>query len=238
MTDVSAPRSIHNSFVQNILLDPSLGARERTLPAGTVLYEAASPAQHVHFVHRGQVRVYQSAPDGSTRLVEILGPGEWCGTAALAQFPTHGTRAVAVTASVVTQVPAERFLEQLARDARASVELIQQLAGKVKAAREEAALLVFDDCHNRLVKTLVRFSRSAAATPSDDGVVLRITHQQLAQAVGVARETVSLALTQLREKNLLRTGRNQLMFNPDVLRRFESAQSAREDEPRAAQSVA
>jgi CRP-like cAMP-binding protein len=237
MTDATAHRSGDNSFFQNILLDPALGAQRLTLPAGTVLYEASSPANFVHFVHRGQVRVYQTGPDGSTRLAEILGPGEWCGTAALAQFATLGTRAVAVTASHVTQVPAEQLLQHLAKDPRASLELIQQLAGKVKAAREEAALLVFDDCHNRLVKTLVRFSRSAAATPSEGGVVLRITHQQLAQAVGVARETVSLALTQLREKNLLRTGRNQLMFDPDVLRKSETARSARV-EPRVTQSVA
>ena len=64
----------------------------------------------------------------------------------------------------------------------------------------------------------MRFSESAAATQHDGGVVLRITHQQLAQAVGVARETVSVALTQLRQRNLLRTGRNQLIFNPQALR--------------------
>jgi len=79
---------------------------------------------------------------------------------------------------------------------------------------------VFDDCNSRLLKALVRFSRSAAAMPHGDGVVLRITHEQLAQSIGVARETVSLALTQLRQQNLLRTGRNQLMFNPDSLRDF------------------
>ena len=95
---------------------------------------------------------------------------------------------------------------------------MKQLAHKMISARSDAAGLVFDDCQARLLKTLVRFSRSAAATPNADGVVLRITHQQLAQAVGVARETVSLALTQLRQQNLLRTGRNQLMFNPEHLR--------------------
>jgi CRP-like cAMP-binding protein len=37
-------------------------------------------------------------------------------------------------------------------------------------------------------------------------VILWMTHEQLAQAVGAARETVSLALTQLRQANVLRTG--------------------------------
>lgn len=80
---------------------------------------------------------------------------------------------------------------------------------------------MFDDCNQRLIDTLVRFSRSAAATPQGDGgVVLRITHQQLAQAVGAARETISLALTQLRQRNLLRTGRNRLFFKPEALQQF------------------
>jgi len=36
--------------------------------------------------------------------------------------------------------------------------------------------------------------------------------------VGVARETISLALAQLRRRTLLRTGRNQLTFQPQALR--------------------
>ena len=66
---------------------------------------------------------------------------------------------------------------------------------------------------------LIRFSHSSAASRDGSGVVLRITHEQLAQAIGVARETVSLALTEMRRLNLVRTGRNQLMYNPDELAR-------------------
>jgi CRP/FNR family cyclic AMP-dependent transcriptional regulator len=197
-----------------------------SVPAGTTLFEANAPASNVYFVHRGQVRVYQSGPDDSTRLIEILGPNDWTGSAALAGLPHYTSRAVTVTPAVVSEVAATKLLDVLSRNPEATIELIQQLASKVRNAREDAALLVFDDCNNRLVKTLLRFSRSSAATPAgngEDGVVLRITHQQLAQAVGVARETVSLALTQLRQQKLLRTGRNQLTFNPETLRRFEGS---------------
>ena len=50
-------------------------------------------------------------------------------------------------------------------------------------------------------------------------VVLRLTHEEIADAVGVARETVSVALMQLRRKNAVKTGRNRLTFSPEQLER-------------------
>jgi len=195
--------------------------RQVELTPGTVVHEPTDQAESVYFVHSGQVRIHQIGPDGqSVRLVEILGSEDWFGAAALANTRTYGTRAVAMTNAVVSEVPAERWHAALASTPEVAAEVIGQLARKLQAAHEDAGRLVFDDCNDRLVKTLLRFSHSAAATRREDGdVVLRITHQQLAQAVGAARETISLALTHLRQRELLKTGRNQLFFNPDVLRR-------------------
>ena len=195
--------------------------RQLELAAGAVVHEPSDAAESVYFVHAGQVRIYQLGPDGqSVRLIEILGPEDWFGAAALAHTRAYGTRAVAVTSATVSEIPAERWHAALASTPEVAAEVIGQLARKLQAAHEDAGRLVFDDCNDRLVKTLLRFSHSAAATRREDGdVVLRITHQQLAQAVGAARETISLALTQLRQRELLKTGRNQLFFNPDVLRR-------------------
>jgi DNA-binding transcriptional regulator YhcF (GntR family) len=55
--------------------------------------------------------------------------------------------------------------------------------------------------------------------------MLRITHRQLAEAVGAARETISLALTQLRHQNLLRTGRNRVVFQIDAMKAFADAKA-------------
>ena len=212
---------LDHSVINDLLLHPTLAAKRMSIAAGKALYEPASEAKAIYFIHRGQIRSYKIDEAGSGRLLEILGPDDWCGEAALARHATYGEQAVALVASVVTEASVDRLMPLLAHQPRAAVELIKELSHKLSTARNDAAGLVFDDCNARLLKTLVRFSDSAAAAPhADGGVVLRITHQQLAQAVGVARETVSLALTQLRQRNLLRTGRNQLMFNPDNLRTF------------------
>jgi CRP/FNR family transcriptional regulator len=208
------------SLFNELLANPNLAARRMSVAPGTVLYEPHTGAHNLYFIHRGQIRTYHVGQDDYGRLIDILGPDAWFGESALAKQATYGEQAVAVVPSVVSEVSAERFLNVLLQQPRAAVEVYRQLAAKLTAAREDAAGLVFDDCHSRLIKALVRFSRSAAASPHGDGVVLRITHEQLAQAIGVARETVSLALTQLRQQNLLRTGRNQLMFNPESLKSF------------------
>jgi CRP-like cAMP-binding protein len=208
------------SAVARLLPEASSGARAVSVEAGTVVHEPHAPAEHVYLVQSGQVRIYQVGPDDTARLLEILGPGDWFGAAALAHAPVYGTRAVSVTTGTLLAAPAGEWLSRLSQIPQAAAELIAQLAAKLQAAQDDAARLVFDDCNARLIKTLLHFSRSAAATRGEDGVVLRITHQQLAQAVGAARETVSLALTHLRQKNLLRTGRNQLFFKPEALEQF------------------
>ncbi len=121
----------------------------------------------------------------------------------------------------MTKVSTEKFLALLATRPDAAAHVIRHLADGLRRARGDAARLVFDDCNQRLIKTMVRFANTAAATRQAGGpTVLHITHEQLAQAVGVARETVSLALTEFRHQNLVRTGRNQLVFNADALRAF------------------
>jgi CRP/FNR family transcriptional regulator len=206
-------------WMRDLLADSSLGAERLELSAGSVLFGPPGAANHIFRIERGEIRTYQVGPDESSRLVEILGPGDWCGMGALAHAPIYICRGVVVTDAVVWQVPVESLRAAWLRHPALAAELIDQLASKLLAAQEVSGRLVFDDCNSRLIKTLLHFSRTAAAVPAKEGgVELRITHQQLAQAVGAARETVSLGLTQLRQRNLLRTGRNRLFFDPEVLR--------------------
>jgi CRP/FNR family transcriptional regulator len=195
------------------------GGRTITVPNGDVIFSPDTSADHLYYIQSGQVRLYSVRPDDSSRMIDIFGPGQWFGAAALAGLKTFRMRAVAVSNTVVVQVRIDKFLATLARNPAQCIELIRQVALKLMTTAEEGSRLVFEDCNQRVINALLRFSESAASTRREDGlVVLRITHDQLAQVVGVARETVSLALTQLRTQKVLRTGRNQLMFNPTTLK--------------------
>ena len=210
-------------MLADFVADPRLAARRMTLARGQVLYGPQDEARWLYFVHRGEVRTYRMAEPRGGRLLEVLGRNQWCGEAVLGHAAVYGEKAVAAVASTVSQIPAERLFGVLPRRSTVMLKLLQQLHDKLDAAREDAMALVFEDTRRRLVRTLLRLSRSAAAAPHPAGIALRMTHHDLAQAVGAARETVSEALTEFRRKKLLTTGRNQVLFNLEVLAAFEKS---------------
>ena len=213
MFDVAVPRTHVNPPLVELFLNPLLGARRISLHGGASVFEPNHPASSLYFIHRGQVRVYIVGREQS-QLIEILGLNDWFGVAALAGVASHGARAITVGPTILSEVPLDRFQALLQQQPKAAADLVKQLAQRLRQTREESSRLIFDDCHTRLLRALLRFSYSSAATQNTSGVVLHITHMQLAQAIGVARETVSLALKDLRDQNILKTGRNQVTFDP------------------------
>jgi CRP-like cAMP-binding protein len=217
MSDCPSTDRFEPAALALFLSDLAAAAPRNRFLAGQILYEPGDPAAQVFIVLQGQIRTHQLGPDGTQRLAEILGPGDWCGAAAVGRLGHYGERAISAAESAVAAIPIEHFSQELAKRPDAARELVIELARRLVAFRDEVAHMVFDDCNARLVRTLQRLSRSPAATHNGGVVTLHMTHQQLAAAVGAARETVSLALGELRRRNLLRTGRRELVFDPHRL---------------------
>jgi CRP/FNR family cyclic AMP-dependent transcriptional regulator len=202
--------------VEQIFLRPE--TKKLILPAGSVLFDTDSVNDDVYFVRSGEIRFFQVRPDGGSRLVGLFGPGQWVGTTALAGVRDFPCRCVVSSASEVLVLKKSQLISHLLNSPEAAVQMFQDAVARLMNSYDAASGLVFDDCNERLIKALVNLSYSPAATRTGETVTVRITHQQLAQAVGAARETISLALTELRHQNLLQTGRNRLTFNPEVLK--------------------
>ncbi|HTW94772.1 MAG TPA: Crp/Fnr family transcriptional regulator [Tepidisphaeraceae bacterium] len=205
-----------NAIIQ-LLSDPELEGRPVAIKAGEVLYEGNTPATECYLIQSGEIRLFWPGPQDTSRLVNIMGPGNFIGLGAVAGLEKQGFRAVAVSDCRLLAVRGTRFLESLSGHPAAIAGLIRYVVSLLRRQAEDISGMAFEDCRHRLLRTLLRFSKTAAATPCDEGIILRITHEQLAQAVGAARETVSLTLTELRQAKLLRTGRNRLIFDPQAL---------------------
>jgi CRP-like cAMP-binding protein len=95
---------------------------------------------------------------------------------------------------------------------------VEILANQLHDVWTEGSELFSEDCRARLIKKLIGFANSPASQPVPGGVALHMTHAQLAQAIGAARETVSICLMELKRENLVETRRNRVIYDPERLR--------------------
>jgi CRP/FNR family transcriptional regulator len=189
---------------------------------GQPVFEPKDQATDFFVVESGEIRLFELAAHGARRLLDILGPGQSFGFASLGRIPIYEILAVSVGDSTLRAIPAEKLREILLSHGEPAVQFVESMARQLQEAWNEGSHFIFEDCRLRLIKTLLRFKNSPAARVVPEGVELRMTHAQLAQAVGVARETVSLCLMELRRENLVQTSRSRVIYNPDRLQQSGS----------------
>ncbi len=194
------------------------GSRMLNFTDGQIVFEPGDPATDFFLIETGEIRLFQSAAKGRKTLHTILGTGELFGLSALSRPAQYGELATSVGESEVRAVPTDRLFAALLSRGDLAVELVEFLARQLNRVWTEGSELFSEDCRARLIRKLIEFAGSPAAQPAPDGVELRITHTELAQAIGAARETVSICLMELRREKLVETRRNRVTYDPQRLR--------------------
>jgi CRP/FNR family transcriptional regulator, cyclic AMP receptor protein len=194
------------------------GSRVMNFSDGQMVFEPGDPAMDFFLIETGEIRLFQSGVKGQKTLHTILGSGELFGLSALSRPAQYGELATSVGESEVRAVPTNHLFAALVSRGDLAVELIEFLARQLNRVWTEGSELFSEDCRARLIRKLIEFASSPAAQPAAGGVELRMTHTELAQAIGAARETVSICLMELRRENLVETRRNRVIYDPGRLR--------------------
>jgi CRP/FNR family transcriptional regulator len=202
----------------DFLKTKEVNSRILSFSNGQTVFEPNDPASHLFLMQTGEIRLFQTGPNGRRSLLAILGPGELFGLSSLGRLAGYGKLAISVGDSEVIVVPADRLQNALLSHGNLAIQLVELLAHQLHSIWTEGSELFLEDCRFRLIRKLIGFAGSPAATPAPGGVELRITHAQLAQAIGAARETVSICLMELRRENLVETRRNRVIYDPERLR--------------------
>ena len=108
----------------------------------------------------------------------------------------------------------------LREDPEVGLVLAQFLAENVDAESRILGAHVFGDARQRIARQLL----ALAQRDPDDRLVVRVTHQQLADATGTVREHASRIVKDMRRRRLLHTARGTIeVLDEPALRRLATA---------------
>ncbi len=177
----------------------------RNLKNGEILWLQGQKITHFTIVYSGQLRSVRGASSGSEKMVSTLSQGYHFG---LAEMITQATSAVTISAqlsSVILYIDYKSMRKVLLSNSKICYRLMQTMARAIFGLTQELERASFESVHTRLARLIIRrnLHRSDPLAPHKNDAA--ITHEQLAQQIGVSRETVSRVLADFRKKKLIDT---------------------------------
>ena len=193
-----------------------------TYGKGETIFHEDDRCRSVFAVCEGSVKLITTSSEGRVLLLRFAQPGEMLGLAeaVLGQTP-HSCSAIAAEDSILAVIPRETFLRFIGTYPESRLGLTIALSEQYKFAQRETKFLGFGDSSTvRLAHLLLEWS-AEHGVPGEDGVhiPLRVTHGDLAQAIGTTRETVTRLLGNLTRAGLIERRANAIV----VLRPAELA---------------
>jgi CRP/FNR family cyclic AMP-dependent transcriptional regulator len=190
------------------------------VPAGAMVYRD-NEQPRVFVVLRGLLRVFLSSVDGRQVTVRYVRPGDVAGLALVVGGP--GPMSIqAMTSSLVAALRIDQLRALLATDPGVARACAREMTRQLYRVLDDLSGQAFLSVRQRIVRQLLDL-----AVPDDGpGLVVRASHEELAEAVASAREVVTRNLHALRDDGLVELSRDGIvLLDPIALARESQGHS-------------
>jgi CRP/FNR family transcriptional regulator len=192
----------------------------RTFWRGTTIYSEDDPATCIYTIISGRVKILRTSASGQQKIISILYRGGVFGEMALAGGAVEARRrdeAATLDTTRVAVIHVEDFWRVTRHDSAIARDMFRCLATRLDEAQRQIESLVFENTSRRLMRALIHLS-TAAGRAGEASV--RLTHGELAELIGSAREVVTGLMLDLRQHGLVEYKRGEVRPNLAKLARF------------------
>jgi CRP/FNR family cyclic AMP-dependent transcriptional regulator len=211
--DEAIADSILAQFPPKLLKTLEQEAIRVNFPAETTMYyEQDEPA--CGLVIRGLIRVYMTSPDGRQITVRYARGGELLGIAAIVGGPAPVSVQI-VTDATLLMLNVRRLQTSAQTEPVVGWLMAQEVTRRLYDTLEALAGNTFGSLEQRLARHLLDL---AASRQKGKGLVVKVTQQELADAVGSVRTVVARIIRELRVAGIISTSSDGIVIlKPDEL---------------------
>ena len=182
-------------------------------PKGAILFVEGQAAYRVFILSSGRVKLTTASAEGKSLLLRIAEPGEMIGLPGVISGKIYVLTAEALEPIQVNVISRAPFMEFLREHGDAALRVAEILNEIYHATFRELQYLAHS---GSAAEKLARFLLDAAASrgPSNDELRARLTltHEEIAEIIGVARETVTRLFASFKREHLIELQGSKLVI--------------------------
>lgn len=176
----------------------------RELRRREVLYLAGDAGDRIYLLKRGVVKISALQEDGREVILALLRKGEVFGEEAVLEDAPRDHMAEAYEDALVCIITRQDFMDMLRSHPEMVFKVTKLIGLRLKTFRTRVEHLLFKGASQRLASTLLELAREHGIADAQGTLVpLRLSQQDLANLIGVTRESVNLALSDFRKRGLV-----------------------------------
>lgn len=189
------------------------------VPKGQALWEAGDPPDRLTLIVAGRVKVLRRGPTSDV-ILEIFGPGEPVGAAAVYNRIPYPASAVAMEPTSLLTLPAVEYFALLERHP----EIAKSLIGEITRLYVALSHKLEESRQQRVEARVARLFLGLGerlGRPSDEGIVIpmHFSRQEIAEMIGSTVETTIRIMSRWGREGIVLTGQNRFVVpSLDTLR--------------------
>ncbi|MFC4600776.1 Crp/Fnr family transcriptional regulator [Cohnella hongkongensis] len=191
-----------------------------TFPKHTFIQTPEAFNEKLYFVKRGKVRLYQLNHEGKQFTLDILSEGNIFGEMGDISLGTRGLFIETIEESDICAMDKERFESYLIRRPRFMMNMMKAMSERLSYMSGLVQNLAIGKLHDKIIHVLAELSERFGVRDEGDDycrIDMLISHQEMAYMVGASREAVSMALKELAESGMIRTGFRTVAISRTIL---------------------
>ncbi|MFY9554791.1 MAG: Crp/Fnr family transcriptional regulator [Blastocatellia bacterium] len=189
---------------------------KRNFKAGETVYPSSHKGPVACLVRSGKVNIVRTGSTGRDFEVKTVEAGAIFGDMATLGQSMLGARAVAAEPSKVTFMTPADFEKLASASPPVALNLARQIGPRLVDAERRHEQSAFQPVTSRVASLLLRLGNG-------NKEVSGYTHQEMADMLGVYRETVTNGIAELKQDHLIKVGRKRItLLDVGSLRKMET----------------
>jgi CRP/FNR family cyclic AMP-dependent transcriptional regulator len=173
-------------------------------PKGTMLFIEGQQPRGVFVLCVGKAKLSTSSREGKTIITKISDSGDILGLNAVISNRPYEVTAEMMEPGQANFIPRDSFLQLLKENPEVAARVYEQLSRNYYCAYEEIRTLgLAASPAEKLAKMLLSWSVKSVQADGGSQFKLTLTHEEIAEAIGTTRETVSRLFSDFKKKQLM-----------------------------------
>lgn len=201
LKDLSVFSLLNGDEIQSICQNGYLKEYRR----GEIIFFENDSEKKLYLLVDGQVKLSMLSSEGREKVMTILQAGDIFGEISLFDHDPHPLTAEVLEKARLMILDWNDLEEIIMKQPRLALKIIEALSKKTRLLASQVRDLVFHDAKGRLANLLIRFAEDFGQKV-DGGIMIEIilTHQEIANLLGVSRVTVTKTLNKLIDEGVIK----------------------------------